>query len=104
MVGSDPITLRVSSQLCVYVEQSGHLRARAGLPSDFRFREFESGNFATSNDDTVAFVDNDDSTLTLGSWELVRAGKPAQREMLPDVSAKENVSAHQNHIHALCIY
>lgn len=96
MVGEDQITLHISPQLHVYAEKSGQLRARPEVPGDFRFLELESGNFATSElDATVVFVDNADysadSTVTLGSWQLVPALSPASRKRIPEASIAENV-------------
>ncbi|KZP05352.1 hypothetical protein FIBSPDRAFT_355703 [Athelia psychrophila] len=93
MVGSDQINLHVTSQLHVYAEQSGQLKARAGLPGDFSFRQLESGNFATSKDATVVFVDSPDSTLRLGSWELVQALSPAQNDITLESLDADNVRA-----------
>ncbi|KZP22937.1 hypothetical protein FIBSPDRAFT_738288, partial [Athelia psychrophila] len=94
LVGEDRITLYIGSQLYVCVEQSGQLKAQAGSPSDFRFRELENGNFAMSKDASVAFVDDADSTLRLMSWELSPALSPSPSETTPEDFGAENVSTH----------
>ncbi|KZP04409.1 hypothetical protein FIBSPDRAFT_767484, partial [Athelia psychrophila] len=94
LVGEDRITLYIRSQLCVYVEQSGQLKAQVGSPRDFCFRELESGNFAMSEDASVVFVDNADSTLQLMSWEISPALSPGPREKTPEDFDAENVSVH----------
>ncbi|KZP22861.1 hypothetical protein FIBSPDRAFT_738173 [Athelia psychrophila] len=94
LVGTDRITLYIGSQLYVYEELSGQLKARPGSPGDFRFRELESGNFAMSEDATVVFVDNADSNKRLVGWELSPALSPSPRETTPEHFDSENVSAH----------
>ncbi|KZP07436.1 hypothetical protein FIBSPDRAFT_804010 [Athelia psychrophila] len=89
MVGEDEITLHLSAQRRVYLEQSGELEVWTGLPDKFRFSEFENGNFAISEDATVVFVDDADTTLRLRSWQLVPAPSPTQRKMAPESSTRD---------------
>ena len=69
MIGTDQITLEITPQLHVDVDQTGSMVA-AGRPREFKFGELEAGNFAVSQDACLMFIGADSSDSRKDSWEL----------------------------------
>jgi len=69
IISTDQITLHITPQLHVDVDQSGSVVA-AGRSREFKFGELGEGNFAVSEGARLMFIDPDGPHSRKERWEL----------------------------------